>query len=295
MRPAATVSVDVDPVDLHLVGYGHRDLDPDDSVYTTALPRLAEAFERAGVRATFFVVARDAARQAEVLKSLVAGGHEIASHSFTHPLGLRRLDQEALAREVAGSRAALERAVGAEVSGFRAPNFDLDRRVLTAIERAGYRYDASGYPTPFLIPARLMLALKSDDPLGVLRLGLWPTSWRRMPHRLAGGGLFEFPASVTRVLRVPIYHTLRYLTEGTHFLGRIEAVAARGEPLSYLLHAVDALGLAEDRVDQRLAAHPGMRRTLEEKRMMLDEVLATVARRFEPRTFRDRLVGAPVG
>ena len=289
MRPSATVSVDVDPVDLHLLGYGHSDLVPDDAVYTTALPRLAEAFECAGVCATFFVVARDAARQADVLKSLVARGHEIASHSFTHPLGLRRLDRAMLAHEVEDSRAALEQAAGAAVTGFRAPNFDLDQRVLAAIVRAGYRYDASGYPTPFLIPARLMLALKSDDPLGVLRLGLWPASWQRLPHRLAEGGLFEFPASVTPVLRVPIYHTLRYLTEGARFLGRIEGLARRGEPLSYLLHAVDALGLVEDGVDERLAAHPGMRRTLAEKRTMLDEVLATVARHFEPRTFGDRL------
>src|SRR4029079_19633928 len=59
-RPVALVSVDVDPVDLHLVGYGYRSLPPDPLVYTTALPRLLDCFGRCGVRATFFVVARDA-------------------------------------------------------------------------------------------------------------------------------------------------------------------------------------------------------------------------------------------
>jgi len=289
MRPSATVSVDVDPVDLHLVGYGHRDLAPDPSVYDTALPRLAEAFERAGMRATFFIVARDAEGQAEALRRLSDAGHEIASHSFTHPLGLRRLDRAALAHELADSRTVLERTVGTEVVGFRAPNFDRDDRVMHALAEAGYRYDASGYPTPFLIPARLMLALKSDDPFGVLRLGVWPADWRRLPHRPRAGGLCEFPASVTRGLRVPIYHTLRYLTTGRRFLERIEGLAARGEPLSYLLHAVDLLGLAEDHVDARLAVHPGMRRPLAEKRALLDEVLATIARRFAARPFRDRL------
>jgi peptidoglycan/xylan/chitin deacetylase (PgdA/CDA1 family) len=60
-RPSATVSVDVDPVDLHLVGYGFPGLPPDPLVYTAALPRLLEAFARHGIRATLFMVGRDAA------------------------------------------------------------------------------------------------------------------------------------------------------------------------------------------------------------------------------------------
>ena len=288
MRPAATVSVDVDPVDLHLVGYGHRSSAPDGSVYATALPRLSEALARARLRATFFVVARDAEAHAGSLAALIEQGHEIASHSFSHPLALGRLPAAELAHEVRDSREALERATGSEVIGFRAPNFDVNGRVVAALEAAGYRYDASAYPTAFLIPARLMLAAKSRDAREVLRLGLWPFTWRRLPHRLSTG-LLEFPASVTPIVRLPIYHTLRYVSDGPGFLRRIEGVARRSEPLSYLLHAVDALGLAEDRVDPRLAPHPGMDRPLGEKLAMLDQVFASIAGHFDPLPFRERL------
>src|SRR5262245_66126632 len=59
-RPLAVVSVDVDPVDLHLTGYGFKNLPPDALAYTTSLPRLAEVFAQTGVKSTLFIIAKDA-------------------------------------------------------------------------------------------------------------------------------------------------------------------------------------------------------------------------------------------
>ena len=290
IRPFATVNVDVDPVDLHLLGYGVRGLPPDPLVYDVALPRLLERCARAGVRATFFCVGRDAVAHAAALGRIVAAGHEVASHSLTHPLALTRLPAEALRGEIAESKRLLERAIDRAVAGFRAPNFDVDTRVLGEVAAAGYRYDASDYPTPLLAAARAVLALKSGDPAGVLSMRLVPHSLERAPHRhRAAGGLAEFPASVTPFVRWPVYHTLRLLGGPGPTHRRIEGFARRGEPLSYTLHAVDVLGLAEDGVDPRLAPHPGMRLPLAEKLSALDQVLGLVAGRFEVATFQDRL------
>jgi peptidoglycan/xylan/chitin deacetylase (PgdA/CDA1 family) len=289
-QPFATVSVDLDPVDLHLKGYGVRGLPPDPLVYRAALPRLLERFEHAGVRATFFVVARDAVAQADALRRVIAAGHEVASHSFTHPLALRHLPPEALEHELGGSKRALDQVLGVSMAGFRAPNFDFDRRLLRAVAAAGYRYDASSYPTPLLLAARLLLAVKSRDPGGVLRLSPWPWSFERRPFRARGaGGIVEFPTSVTPGLRWPLYHTTRLLGGRDAFLRGLDGLARRVEPLAYTLHAVDALGLAEDGVDRRLAVHPGMMLTRREKLAALDEVLEHIAERFEVLTFRERL------
>jgi len=290
IRPYATVSVDLDPVDLHLLGYGVRGLAPDLLVYDVALPRLLDRCARAGVRATFFCVGRDAQARAAALGRIAAEGHEVASHSLTHPLALSRLPAEALRCELVESRRRLEAATGFPVGGFRAPNFDVDARVLREVAAAGYRYDASGYPTPLLAAARVVLALRGRDPAGVLRLRLLPHSLARRPHRHpAAGGLVEFPASVTPVARWPVYHTLRLLGGPGPTRRRIEALARRRESLSYTVHAVDALGLAEDGVDPRLAPHPGMGLALAEKLSALDEVLGLVTARFEVATFADRL------
>jgi peptidoglycan-N-acetylglucosamine deacetylase len=289
-RPFATVNVDVDPVDVHLLGYGVRGLAPDPLVYDVALPRLLQHCARAGVRATFFCVGRDAPAHAAAIGSIAAAGHEVASHSLTHPLALTRLPAEALRREVVESKHRLEHSTGRAVTGFRAPNFDVDARVLGAVAAAGYRYDASGYPTPLLAAARLVLALKGGDPASVMRMRLAPHSLERRPRRPGTpGSLASFPLSVTPFARWPVYHTLRLLGGPGPTRRRMEGFARRGEPLSYTLHAVDALGLAEDAVDPRLVRHPGMRLPLAEKLLALDQVLGLVAARFEATTFQDRM------
>ena len=288
-RPPATISVDVDPVDLHLVGYGFPGLAPDPLAYTAALPRLLERFAAHGVRATLFIVARDAGAHADVLRAARAAGHEIACHSMTHPLGIASLEPEGRRRELAESKAVLERTLGADIAGFRAPNFDMDEPTLGELATLGYRYDASSYPSPLLLPARLVLALKSRDKLGVLKLKPWPFDWRRTPHRRAGGRLVEFPATVTPGTRIPIYHTLRYGLGDARFAAAIDGLARGAHPLSYLMHAVDALGLAEDRVDPRLAPHPGMNRPLAAKLALLDRTLAAIAARYDCVTFAERV------
>ena len=290
-RPFATVSVDVDPVDLHLLGYGWRDLKPDALVYERALPRLVELFARHRVRATFFVVARDSQVQAGAIRALATAGHEVASHSLTHPMALARLAPARLSEELVESKRRLEAAAGGEVMGFRSPNFDMTGRTLEALAAAGYRYDASAYPTPLLLPARLLLALKSRDPIGVLALTPWPFTLRRLPHmrRAGAGALHEFPVSVTPGTRFPVYHTVRYGMSDARFAATLDGFARRGEPLSYPLHAVDALGLAEDGVDRRLGRHPGMERPLAAKLDLLERTLGAIAERFETATFRERL------
>jgi hypothetical protein len=103
------------------------------------------------------------------------------------------------------------------------------------------------------------------------------------------GGIVQFPVSVTRGARWPVYHTLRYGQGDAAFAALLDAFASRREPLSYPLHAVDALGLEEDGVDRRLARHPGMEHPLERKLDLLDRTLAAIAARFACRTFAEPL------
>lgn len=286
-RPRAIVSVDVDPVDLHLIGYGFTGLPADPLVYTKALPRLLDVFARCGVKATLFVVARDAATHADVLRKAAEAGHEIASHTWSHPIGFAGLGRVKQEQELGDSKRALEAATGATVTGFRSPNFDMNASVVPVLAGLGYRYDASAYPTPMLIPARLVLATKSADPMRVLAMSPWPFTWKREPHDWSAGGatIREFPLAVTPGVRMPVYHTLRYFSDDASFGRQLDGFAKRGDTLSYALHAVDVLGLREDSVDARLSKHPGMDRALDAKLALLEGSLRAIAARFEVVTY----------
>jgi len=125
------------------------------------------------------------------LRALVAAGHEVGSHTLTHPL-LPGLDEARLAREVAGSRARLEHALGVPCRAFCYPNGDCDARVVEAVRRAGYRVavvTAWGPNRPGADPLRLtrceLQGPTSRDAGGrlsearlALRLSPW-FAWRR--------------------------------------------------------------------------------------------------------------------
>jgi peptidoglycan/xylan/chitin deacetylase (PgdA/CDA1 family) len=49
-------------------------------------PQILALLAAHGARATFFVIGERAARHPEIIRAIVAGGHEVAHHTQTHPL-----------------------------------------------------------------------------------------------------------------------------------------------------------------------------------------------------------------
>lgn len=72
------------------------------------------------------------------MKDLVARGHEIGSHSHSHAL-LPQCTDEELRTEIAGSKQALEAALGGPVTTFCYPNGSTDPRSVAQVRKAGYR------------------------------------------------------------------------------------------------------------------------------------------------------------
>lgn len=283
-RALGSVSIDIDPVDTHLVGYGYDDMDPCDLVYRKAVPRLLDLLDEVGVRATLFVVARDAGAQSALLREVVARGHEVASHSWSHAVPFRRLDDAALAWELEASRGALAKACGDEVTGFRAPAWDVDARIFAGLVRAGYRYDASIFPTPVLAASRVVAWLKGagkGSVLGMQVFGHATAPLRPYTVQTENGPLAEVPIAVTPWLRLPYYHTFAYFVPRALMDLEHAAIARSGLPLSYELHAADLLDLDGDGVDRRMAVHPGMKLPLDRKLGMLRSVLGRIAKDFD--------------
>lgn len=71
------------------------------------------------------------------VRRLLAAGWELGAHTITHP-DLRTLDDAALEREVAGSRAEIRRRFRVPVDFFCYPAGRYDDRVIAAVRRAGF-------------------------------------------------------------------------------------------------------------------------------------------------------------
>ena len=102
----------------------------------------------AGVRGTFFTLGWIAERYPAMIRRIVDGGHELASHGYEH---CRATDQgygQFLA-DIRLAKAVLEDTSCCAVKGYRAPSFSIGPRNQWAhecIAEAGYRYSSSVYP-----------------------------------------------------------------------------------------------------------------------------------------------------
>ncbi|MCC6765502.1 MAG: polysaccharide deacetylase family protein [Deltaproteobacteria bacterium] len=291
-RPYAIFSCDLDTVDRHLQGYGIEDMPACDRIYRTAVPRVLELFDELGVPGVLFVIARDAHSERALWRRAVAGGHEVASHSLTHTQPFSTLDDDRLRTELGESRARLSAASGAEVIGFRAPAWDVTDRVLGMIAECGYRYDASVFPTPVLVASRLAAYRRSAQKGSIFSMDLLGHAFApTVPHRSrsARGALVEFPISVTRWLRLPVYHTFSYFVPSWLFRRGLASALRSGRPLCYEFHAADLLDLASDDVDPRMDRHPGMKIPLAAKRAALRDILTTIARERRVLTYRQAM------
>ena len=149
-------------------------LDDGMKVSVVGTNRILDCLRQNGVRATFFCTGNFAERAPEVMARIVAEGHEVACHGVDH--------WRPEPSDVERSKQIVERVTGRAVYGYRQPRmFPVSD---SEIERAGYRYNSS--LNPAFIPGRY------------IHLSA-PRTW------FMRGGVMQIPASVTPLLRFPLF------------------------------------------------------------------------------------------
>lgn len=135
---------------------------------------ILDLLERCKVNATFFCTANFAKNAPVLIERMVREGHEVASHGFYH----NRFEPEHLQQ----SREVLESLSGVPVQGFRMPNM---RNVHPGeLERAGYIYNSSLNPT--YLPGKY-------------------NHFKEPRKAFMQGNIVQIPASVTPVIRIPLF------------------------------------------------------------------------------------------
>ncbi|HEX7987493.1 MAG TPA: XrtA system polysaccharide deacetylase, partial [Duganella sp.] len=158
--------------------------------------RILELLERHQARATFFTLGWIAERYPALVRRIVGGGHELASHGYAH---LRASDQtrNEFRRDITLSKNLLEQLGGQAVNGYRAPSFSIaagNLWALDSLQAAGYRYSSSIYPIRhdhYGMPDAARFASRPTGERGLLEL---PISTVRVLGRnlpAGGGGYFR--------------------------------------------------------------------------------------------------------
>lgn len=110
--------------------------------------RILAMLEAADTRATFFTLGWIAERYPQLVRRIVAGGHELASHGHGHERA-SDLTRAQFSEDISRAKRILEDIGGVPVHGYRAPSFSIGEGNLWAFDclaEAGYRYSSSIYP-----------------------------------------------------------------------------------------------------------------------------------------------------
>jgi polysaccharide deacetylase family protein (PEP-CTERM system associated) len=178
------------------------------------IARILTLLERHGVKATFFTLGWIAERHPAIVREIVAGGHELASHGYGHERA-NQLAPEDFHADIARAKQILEDLSGLEVKGYRAPSFSIDASnrhwAFDALVRAGYRYSSSVYPVHhdhYGTPDAPRFAHAPQGVDGAL-LEVPPTTVRAFNRNwpASGGGYFRLmPYALSRRLIAHVNH-----------------------------------------------------------------------------------------
>ncbi len=166
--------------------------------------RLIALFARRDVKATFFTLGWVAERHPDLIRRIVAAGHELASHGYDHQR-VFTFTPEQFRADLRKSRALLEQAGAVPVRGYRAPSFSIDARTPwahTVLAEEGYSYSSSVAPVRhdhYGWPEAPRFAYRPLDDSPLIELPV--TTARAMGRTIAagGGGFFRLmPYGFTR-------------------------------------------------------------------------------------------------
>lgn len=155
----------------------------DDAPHPLFEPLLLDLLRRSGVRATFFVIGRNATAYPYFIRDMAEQGHEVANHTYHH-VRLPSLPLPDAIDELKWANQAIQRLTGQTVHYFRPPGGDYTPQTLTAARELG-----------------LTTVFWTDDPGDFLNLGDSRLE-ARLQTRLRPGGIVLLHDNAPQMLDV---------------------------------------------------------------------------------------------
>ncbi len=103
----------------------------------TYTPIVLADLQRFNARATFFVVGKKCQENPDMLKDILAQGHELANHTYTHP-NLTKLDMTGVISEILRNRRAIQEITGVNTYLARPPGGQIDAAVVRQLRKLDY-------------------------------------------------------------------------------------------------------------------------------------------------------------
>ncbi|NQU79296.1 polysaccharide deacetylase family protein [Candidatus Woesearchaeota archaeon] len=127
--------------------------DPDETKDVIRIPKLLDQLDRHGLKASFAAVGMLVERHTDVFKDIIARGHELLNHTYSHPDNpefnpdrhFHKISKEERLQEIRKCHAVVKELLGYDMKGFRIPHFgnQFIADIYPMIRKMGYSYSSS--------------------------------------------------------------------------------------------------------------------------------------------------------
>jgi peptidoglycan/xylan/chitin deacetylase (PgdA/CDA1 family) len=109
----------------------------DDGPCPIHTPKVLDMLDRAGVKATFFVIGHKAQAHPDIVRDILKRGHVVGSHSYTHSRAFSLLSKAAVRHDIEHSLVCLETITGSRPALFRPPIGHTNPRIAKVVDELG--------------------------------------------------------------------------------------------------------------------------------------------------------------
>ena len=232
MKNIACMTNDVETTSI--VNGGLRE-DTGVKVWREGLPMLLDLYDKYGVKATFFYIAKFAKQHPEIIKIVQERGHEIACHGLTHQhdkaFDVMSFDEQL--EHLSTAKKILEDISGDEVVSFRAPALRVNFGTPKALIEAGFKFDSS------VAPQRMDMFMSLGSKNKLQWFGAPRTPYKTSTENLARKGdspIIEVPVSS---FVVPYIGTFMRISPFVNSLTRrllYMETKNTNKPINFLIH-----------------------------------------------------------
>lgn len=166
--------------------------------------RILALFAEHKVRATFFTLGWIAERYPGLIRRIVAAGHELACHGYSHVRATEQSPEE-FREDVSRAKGILEDTSGIPVIGYRAASYSIGAKNLWALrvlDELGFLYSSSIYPVKhdlYGMPEAPRFAFRPAEAQSLLELPVTTVAMAGKNFPCGGGGYFRLlPYVVSR-------------------------------------------------------------------------------------------------
>jgi len=165
--------------------------------------RILDLFFEHNVKATFFTLGWVAEKFPSLVTRIVAEGHELASHGYSHLRVILQSEKE-FREDIIRAKKLLEDLSGVQIKGYRAPSYSIGEKniwALNVLYEEGHQYSSSIYPIKhdlYGMPQAPRFAhYYCDDKLLEIPISTLEILGKKIP--CGGGGFFRlYPYAVSK-------------------------------------------------------------------------------------------------